>query len=548
MTQSSSKNYVLGVDVGTGSARAAVFDLDGARQSIAVEPICMWNPHPDWAEQSSADIWRAIGVCARKAVSDAAVDPAAVIGVGFDATCSLVALDRSGNPLTVSDSGDHERNVIVWMDHRAIEETEQINAGGYDVLKYVGGKVSPEMETPKLKWLKRHLPGTWASAGKFFDLADYLVFESTGKDVRSLCTTVCKWTYLGHEGRWDKAYFESIGIADCLDRIGDDVKPMGEFAGKLKPQAAAHLGLTENASVGVGIIDAHAGGIGLLGAVWEGQAQARPEALESALALIGGTSSCHMAVSREPRWIPGVWGPYYGAMAPDMWLTEGGQSASGALIDSVLKNHAASPALFEQAKSTGETVYEIANKTLEQLAQSEKRRDVGLLTANLHVLDYHLGNRSPVADPRARGVVDGLNLDLSLESLARAYLATVQSVAYGARAIIEAMDEQGYRIEHIYVVGGGTRNPVWLQQHADITQATLHLPREPESVLLGASILGAVAAGAYPSIYAAMKAMGRSGGSVAPQASMREYHDAKFRAYKRLYEAHLANRRDMAAY
>src|SRR5437763_8734795 len=146
------------------------------------------------------------------------------------------------------------------MDHRAMAETDEINAGGHDVLKYVGGRLSPEMETPKLKWLKRCLPVTWAKAGKFFDLADFLTYRSTGIDARSLCTSVCKWTYLGHEGKrgkWDKGYFKKIGLADVFDdgKVVTDVRPMGERLGALTPQAAMDLGLTTQCAVGIGIID-----------------------------------------------------------------------------------------------------------------------------------------------------------------------------------------------------------------------------------------------------------------------------------------------------
>src|SRR5690606_30859101 len=110
-----------------------------------------------------------------------------VAGISFDATCSLVALDKRHQPLAVNAEGDNARNVIVWMDHRALEETEAINAGQHEVLQYVGGRLSPEMQTPKLLWLKNHLPRTWQKAGQFFDLADYLTFRASGKATRSLC-------------------------------------------------------------------------------------------------------------------------------------------------------------------------------------------------------------------------------------------------------------------------------------------------------------------------------------------------------------------------
>jgi FGGY-family pentulose kinase len=534
------QEFVIGVDIGTGSARAGLFDLSGHSRATASEPIRTWRDKPDWAEQSSDDIWRAVCKTVGGVLAMSSVQPDHVAGIGFDATCSLVALDAQDRPLTVSDSGDPTRNVIVWMDHRAIAETEEINAGGHDVLRYVGGRLSPEMQTPKLLWLKRNLPATWSSAGKFLDLADYLVYQSTGRDIRSLCTVVCKWTYLGLEGRWDPDYFQNIGLDDLLagGRIGNDVRPPGAPAGHLTAEAASSLGLTQATMVGVGIIDAHAGALGLLGASLD-NGELAP------LALIGGTSSCHMAVSRKPLFVPGVWGPYFGALVPDLWLTEGGQSATGALIDYTLENHTASPALQAAALAEGVSVYHVINRHLETMAHSAGLPYIGLLAADVHVLDYHLGNRSPIADPRARGLIDGLTLDRSRDSLALTYLATVQAVAYGTQAIIDAMNKHGHNIAQIHVVGGGTKNPVWMQEHADALQMALQLPAEPESVLLGAAILGASAARAYPSVIDAMRGMCHTGSSVEPNVAMAGFHAIKYACYRQLYAQQLERRQAM---
>ena len=534
--------FVVGVDVGTGSARAGLFDLAGRRRATASAPIRLWSPKAEWAEQSSDDIWNAVGIVVRQVMEESGVAPESVIGLGVDATCSLVVLDQNDQALSVSEDGDPARNVIVWMDHRALEETEAINAGGYDVLKNVGGKLSPEMEIPKLRWLKTHLPATWANAGKFLDLADFLTYQCTGRDVRSLCTAVCKWTYLGQEGRWDTAFFDAIGLGDLLDggRVGTDIRPMGEPIGPLTAEAAAHLGLTVGTVVGAGIIDAHAGGLGVLGAAggdWNG-----------ALALIGGTSSCHMAVSGEPRFIPGIWGPYWGAMVPGFWLTEGGQSATGVLIDWTLASHAASGELTRQAESSGQSVYEVINTEIARLTVEASLLSPALLTRDLHVFDGHLGNRSPFADPRARGVIDGLGLDTSLSSLALLYLATVQSVAYGTRAIVEALNRAGYAVTRLYAVGGGTKNPLWVQQHADITGTEVVLPEESEAVLLGAALLGAVAAGAYKDIPDAMAAMCRSAAVIKPDPNTSRYHAAKFGVYQELYAQQKARREWMAGF
>lgn len=548
--------HFIGVDVGTGSARAGIFDAHGAMLASAVHPIETYRPRPDFVEQSSTNIWQAVCKCVRDAVSSAQIDAATVRGIGFDATCSLVATDENGQPVTVSPDGDDDLNVIVWMDHRATDQAARINEGGYDVLKYVGNVISPEMETPKLLWLKENLPKTWQRAKKFFDLPDYLTYRATGDETRSLCSTVCKWTYLGHEssneqtGRWDATFFESIGLGDLVEenfiRIGTRVRPMGEAIGRgLSSSAAAEFGLLEGTAIGVSIIDAHAGGIGMIGATLEGVSPDAKE-LDRRLALIGGTSSCHMAASYDARFIQGIWGPYYSAMIPGMWLTEGGQSATGALIDFVINNHRATSELHKQAENAHQSVYEVLNERLQYLSQD--RQVPASLTRDHHVCPYFHGNRSPWADPTLRGMVTGLSLSATLDDLAVLYLATIQAIAYGTRHIIEVMNSAGYRIDTIFACGGGTKNPVFLREHADITGCRVVLPREPESVLLGSAMLGAVASGEHMNLITAMSAMSASEMILEPKKDdTSQYHQAKYRVFRQLHDDQLAYRTLMSS-
>lgn len=519
-------------------------------------PIRMWKPAPDHVEQSADDIWRACARAVRAALAKAGLRGDAIKGIGFDATCSLVAVDAAGRPVSLSTTARREQNVIVWMDHRAIPQADRINRLGHAVLRYVGGVISPEMQTPKLLWVKENLPAAWREAAHFFDLPDYLTFRATGDSTRSLCSTVCKWTYLGHrrgEGKgWDAGYFRRIGLGDLADedfrRIGQVVRPMGQpLGGGLSPQAARDLGLAPGTPVGVSIIDAHAGGLGMLGATLDGRAPT-PAALNRRLALIGGTSSCHMAVSPEPRFIRGIWGPYASAMIPGLWLTEGGQSATGALIDHVIFSHAAAAALKAEARRTKRTVYELLNERLERLAKAEGVAHPAALTRSLHVQpDFH-GNRSPRADATLKGVVSGLTLSATADDLARQYLAAIQAVAYGTRHIIEEMNRRGYAIDTLLICGGGTKNPVFLREHADITGCRLVLPREPEAVLLGSAVLGAVASGRHDSVLAAMRAMNAASRVIAPtRGAVARYHAAKYRVFHRMHADFLAHRTLMAA-
>ncbi len=553
MSSANADPLYLGIDVGTASARAGIFDRSGRMFGSAGRAIQIRRPQAEFVEQSSEDIWQACCAAVRDALSQAGGQPAQVRGIGFDATCSLVVLDESDQPVTVSPTGLDEQNVIAWMDHRAIEQADRINATGHDVLKYVGGTISPEMQSPKLLWLKENLPQTWRRAARFLDLPDFLTYRATANDTRSLCSTVCKWTYLGHEeaqqpnsvGRWDPSYWRQIGLGELLEerwaRIGSTVRPMGEAIGQgLSNAAAQELGLEPGTAVGVSIIDAHAGGIGMLGARFDEQTPSYQD-MERRLALICGTSSCHMAVSREPRFIQGVWGPYYSAMIPGLWLTEGGQSATGSLIDHIIFSHTRAAELQDQSCASGRSVYELLNDRLDVLSAGSDFP--AQLTRDLHVLPYFLGNRSPRADPTLRGAIFGLRLSDTIDDLAVLYLATIQAIAHGTRHIIATLNEAGYRIDTIFACGGGTKNSVFLREHADITGCRIVLPRDPEAVLLGSAMLGAVAAGDQPSVLDAMSAMSQPGQTISPATGqIAQFHDAKHTIFHRMYADHLAYR------
>lgn len=228
--------HFIGIDVGTGSARAGIFDEQGRMLATAKRDIALYRDGPDIAEQSSADIWQAVCASVREAMAEAGLAPDDIAGIGFDATCSLVVLGSGGKPLPVGPHGDATRDIIVWMDHRAIEQAERINATRHPVLAYVGGTISPEMETPKLLWLRENLPTTYHAAWQFFDLPDFLTWRATGSLARSICTVTCKWTYLAHEERWDPSYFHQIGLSDLAEegftRIGTEIVPAARLSHK----------------------------------------------------------------------------------------------------------------------------------------------------------------------------------------------------------------------------------------------------------------------------------------------------------------------------
>ncbi|GFT59983.1 FGGY carbohydrate kinase domain-containing protein [Nephila pilipes] len=533
------EGYLIGVDVGTQSVRAGLVTCNGSILKIASLPIKTWNPYPDMYEQSSDDIWNLCIKVIREIMNG--IDPKMVLGIGFDATCSLVVLDKEFKPLSVSKTENADRNIILWMDHRAVNEANFINKTGHKVLKYVGDNISPEMEPPKLLWIKKNLPNQWEKAGYFFDLPDYLTWKATGSLQRSLCSLVCKWTFIAGKskgGGWQDDFWRQIDLEELIsenyEKIGCSVLSPGELCGKgLSTAAAKETGLIPGTPVSASIIDAHAGGLGVLLCK---VSEDCTENLDKRMALICGTSTCHMKVNKDPIFTPGIWGPYYSAMVPEHWCSEAGQSAAGALLDHVINSHPASNLLKQRILKCEEKrhISDVLNEMAENLKEKKGIKTISLLTVDYHVYpDYH-GNRSPLANPDLKGIVCGLTLSLDEEDLVKQYVATVQSLAYSTKHIIKALEDKGHIIKCLLVCGGLSKNPLYVQMHADITGLPIIVPNSSEPVLLGCAILAASAAKYYSSVVAAMTAMCGNGIIVKPNILDKQYHELKYTAFQKL--------------
>lgn len=534
--------FYAGIDVGTGSARAGLFNQKGDLICAASQKTQMWHPKPKYAEQSSTNIWNAICKCMHEVLAKSNVPPKAIKGIGFDATCSLVALNKDLAPTTISPTGEAEQNIIVWMDHRATEQAQRIEQMGDQVLRYTGGKMSPEMEVPKLLWLKENLPDAYQKAAHFFDLPDWLVHRATGSFTRSLCSTGCKWTYETQNGAsgegWSKPFFEALNLGDLLEnnaqKIGQEFLSPGISVGNgLSEQAAKELGLTPGTPVGASLIDAYSGALGTLGAR---QSEAETG---TRMALISGTSACHIVPSEEPVFVGGVWGPYLAALTPSKWVNEAGQSFAGALIDRIIAGHSANKELHETAKAQNCSIYDVLHIELER--QATNNAQTHLLTRDLHIQPDFLGNRSPLADPTRKGAMVGLTPQCDLAELARQYLATIQALAYGTRQIIEKLNAQGVGITTMVVSGGLAQNQLYLREHADATGCAILVPATDEPVLLGSAMLGAFASGNYVQLEEAMAQMSGDATQMQPRdAQVRAYHDAKYGVFLRMQNDYAA--------
>jgi len=240
-----------------------------------------------------------------------------------------------------------------------------------------------------------------------------------------------------------------------------------------------------------------------------------------------------MATTREPSFVPGVWGPYYQGMVPGFWLNEGGQSAAGAAIDHLLRSHPSFAEASAAAHSGGLDVIEFLERRI--MARVKHVGEAALLARDLHILPEFLGNRSPYADPDSRAAIAGLDLDADIGALERLFVAGLCGLAYGLADVIDAFAENNVRSRMVVMAGGASRSPLVRQIMADTTGLTVALPRTQEPVLLGAAMLGAVASGGFRSLgetMASMSALGRLSDPTDPD--MATFHQRKRRIHKLL--------------
>ncbi len=497
--------YFLGVDVGTESVRVGLFDSNGKLIDHKIETIKIFNFKTDYYEQSSENIWNSVCKCIdeiiKNCINEYKIDLNSIVSIGFDATCSLVVLDDKFNSISVSSSNNHEINVIMWMDHRAKKQTDFINSTNHSCLKTVGNFVSLEMDPPKILWLKENMPETFNKAAHFFSLPDWLVWRFSNMNIRSICCAVCKCLYVSNETSkgWDSTFWSEIGLDELksnnFSRIGSQVEKPFSFNRNLKIslEMVQKFGLSSNLKVGVSMIDAHAGGVGGLSISMgflhnlnlDGEYFTAKCEIENILILVAGTSSCLMASSKTPNYINGIWGPYYEAMVPYYFLNEAGQSASGKLIDHLVRNHPS----FKDYTETN-SIFDKLNTILDEKASNLglKANELSLLTKNIHIYpDFH-GNRSPLADSQMVGSIVGLNFDIGLENLAVLYLECIQSLAYQTKQIINEMN-MNFKVMNI--IGGLSKNKLYCQLHSDICQLPVIVTDNSEPVLLGSAILGA---------------------------------------------------------
>jgi FGGY-family pentulose kinase len=492
---------LLGLDVGTQSLRAALVDLEGHTVAFGIAPIETTYPHPTWAEQEPLSWWSAARSAVSLALAQGNTRADQVIGIGLDCTaCTVVVTDSDGIPLCPA---------LLWMDQRAFREAETISETGDSVLRFVSGRVSPEWMLPKALWLKRNEFGIYTRARRVVECTDWMMYRLTGEWTLSLNHVAVKWNYTRPEGGWPANLLHAVGLSDLLEKWPKRIVPLGRGEATLSGRAAAELGLRAGIPVAQGGIDAYLGMLGM-GATCDGD-----------VAVIVGSSTCHLAQSREGVFGSGAAGCYPDATVEGLYTLEAGQTATGSILE-WYRSHFAGD---QQAEAVQRKVSVF--QVLDELAAAVPPAAEGVM-----VRDDWQGNRSPYKNPMARGCIAGLSLAHGPGHIVR---GVYEATACGTRHILNDASSHGLRIERIFMGGGGARSPLWLQIHADILKKTLYLSREKESCALGSAMAAALATGVYRDFSEAADAMVAIEAQVEPNAANAGIYDELFERYVDLY-------------
>ena len=524
------KKYAIGIDFGTLSGRCVLVDVE---DGTVVMERQMDYPHAvmdkalpsgkplaqDWALQHPQDYLDVLDAILPQLT--AAVNPADIVGIGVDVTsATALPVDADFTPLCFKPewTDDPYAYAMMWKHHACQQQAQSMTdvaiQRGESWLPLYGGKINVEWYFPKLLQILEERPALYEAMDQYVEAVEWLVWQLTGSYVRSEGCVGYKALYAG--GFPSEEYFAAVNPAFrnvVGTKLRGPIGKLGSCAGHVHDAAAARWGLAPGTPVAVGNIDAHvcmpASGITAPG---------------SMLAIIG-TSTVTLLVGETLSAAPGICGAVQDGVLPGFAGYEAGQSCVGDFFR-WLEKQAVPPYIMEEAAAAGMPVQAYLTHLAEKLRPGES----GLLA-----LDWFNGNRSILADPDLQGVILGLTLQTRPEEI---YRALIESTAYGCRVIVDNYRANGVAVEAFYASGGiSQKNAMAMQIYADVLNMPVRVVDASQGPALGSAIFGAVAAGVYDTVEAAIRSMASPIKRVyEPILHHAEVYEALYREYKTLHD------------
>ena len=511
-------DLVLGIDFGTDSCRSVIVDtVNGEEISSAVFSYPRWtegrysDPGKNRFRQHPKDYLEAFEESVKAALRSAPEGTSSLIrGIGIDTTGSTpAAVDSEGTPLALLPSFEENPNAmfILWKDHTAVREAEEINElartwGGPDYTVYEGGVYSSEWFWAKILHVLREDAEVRNAAYSWVEHCDWMSAVLTGNSApltmkRSRCAA-------GHKAMWhdkfgglpDEDFLTKLDpiLSGLRSRLYRDTYTSDTPAGTLTDEWSQKLGLPGDVVVNVGGLDAHVGAVG--GEIHPGS-----------LLKVVGTSTCDMIIMPTEEagdlLVEGICGQVDGSIVPGMLGMEAGQSAFGDIY-AWFKDLLAWPLNLISASNSGVDTEALKERILPGLSKAAERIDPS--ESGVIALDWLNGRRTPYADQTLTGAITGLRLGSDAPTIFR---ALVDATAFGSRKIMERFIEAGVEIEDVIAVGGvAKKSPLVMQVLSDVLNKQIRVSKSEQTVALGAAMFAAVAAGLFKDVSEAQQAMG----------------------------------------
>ncbi len=497
------EKFFLAFDFGTESLRGAVFNEEGIIVYTDSESYKTYFPKPGWAEQNPGEWWESFTKLSKKIIKYSGISPSSIPAISIDTTCcTVLALDKNFNPL---------RNAIIWMDVRSFKQAEKIANVDSQSLKYNGyGSVSAEWMPCKALWLKENEPEIYKKSKYICGFQDWVNYKLTGKYVGSINNTTVRWYYNKREGGWPEDFYREIGLSDVIDKFPQDILELGKPIGTITPEVAALTGFSKNTIVVQGGADAYIGMIGL-GAIKPGR-----------LAFITGSSHLMLGHTDKGMYQKGIFGAFPDCVMPGLYVVEGAQISSGSVLK-WFKDQFVSSKYEKKAEDMGIGIYDYLN----ELAKGIKPGSEGLI-----LLNYWQGNRNPLIDSQARGVIWGLSLK---HTPIHIYRSIMEGVAFGTEHIMRYFKEAGFTPKEVYACGGATKSRLWMQIQSDVIGVPIYLTNEPNAPLLGGAILASYGSGYYNSIEDGVKKMVKVKEKIVPDIEKHKEYEYYVEKYIETY-------------
>lgn len=510
------RKLCIGVDYGTDSVRSVLVDSsDGKEIASSVFEYTRWkkglfcNAYENQFRQHPLDYIEGLISTIRSILK---ADPEAsrdVVAISIDTTGSTpVAVNKEGIPLSLLPefAENPDAMFILWKDHTAIAEADQINSLSHsweiDYTKYSGGTYSSEWFFAKILHVLKNNESISKSAFSWVEHCDWMPALLTGntdpiKLKRSRCAA-------GHKAMWNiewdglpsERFLSALNpkLKGIRSHLYQDTVTSNFPVGTLSQEWAEKLDLNQSVIVGAGAFDAHVGAVG-------------GEIKVNYLSKVIGTSTCDMLIapmqSIGNRLIKGISGQVDGSIVPGMIGLEAGQSAFGDIY-AWYRDLLTWP--LKTFLNENDPVYiEIKSKLIEKL--SSQASMIPFSVSEVVAIDWMNGRRTPDADPHLKGVIANLTLG---SDAPRIFKALVAATAFGAKKIVDRFTESGLTIDGIIALGGvAKKSPYVMQVLSDVLNMPIKVVRSEHTCALGAAMFAAVVSGIYPTVELAQEAMGQ---------------------------------------